>query len=46
MGRAKEIEASSLVRRSLPNKGTGHVGTEKGMGERYTPKTQLSGRIW
>jgi hypothetical protein len=28
-GEAKEIEASNLVRRSLPNKGTGHVCTTK-----------------
>jgi hypothetical protein len=26
---AKEIEAPSLARRSLPNKGTGHVDTTK-----------------
>ena len=36
---AKDIEAPSLARRSLPNKGTGNVGTTKnGIGEKYTPK--------
>ena len=29
MGEAKEIETHSLARRSLPNKGTGHVSTTK-----------------
>ena len=43
----KEIEAPSLVRRSLPQKGIGHVGTtKKGMGERYTPKMKLNGEVW
>jgi hypothetical protein len=29
MGEAKEIEAPNLAKRSLPNKGKGHVGTTK-----------------
>jgi hypothetical protein len=29
MGGAKEIEATSIARRSLPNKGTEHVVTTK-----------------
>ena len=44
---AKEIEAPSLARRSLPNKGTGHVGTIKNEWVRGTPlKMQLSDRVW
>ena len=36
---AKEIEAPNLAKRSLTNKGTGHVNTtKKGMGEGYIPK--------
>jgi hypothetical protein len=39
---AKEIEAPSLARRSLPNKRTGHVGTTKKEWVRGTPlKMQL-----
>jgi hypothetical protein len=35
----KEIEAPTLARRSLPNKGMGHIGTtRKKNGERNTPK--------
>jgi hypothetical protein len=37
MGEAKEIEAPSLDRRSLSNKGTGHVGTTKKEWVRGTP---------
>ena len=46
---AKETEAPSLGRRSLPSNGTGHVGTtKKGMGERHIPKNAIEwwGLIW
>jgi hypothetical protein len=40
---AKDIEAPSLARRSLPNKGTGHVDTTKKEWVRGTPlKMQLN----
>ena len=39
---AKEIEIPNLARRSLPNKGTGHVGTTK----KEWVKMHLSGRVW
>jgi hypothetical protein len=46
IGGAKEIEAPSLARRSLPNKGTGHVGTTKKKWVRNIPlKMQLSGGV-
>ena len=47
MGKAKEIESPNLAKRSLPNKGTGHVGTTKKEWVRGTPlKMQLSGGVW
>jgi hypothetical protein len=46
MGEAKEIETHSLARRSLPNKGTGHVGTTKKEWMRGTAlKMWLSGGV-
>jgi hypothetical protein len=43
----KEIETPSLARRSLPNKGTGHVDTTKKEWVRGTPlKMQISGGVW
>ena len=43
---AKEIEAPSLDRRSLPNKGTGYVVTTKKEWVKGTPlKMQLSGGV-
>jgi hypothetical protein len=39
MGRTKEIEAPNVNKRSLPNKGTGHIGTSKKEWVRgYIPK--------
>jgi hypothetical protein len=47
MGEAKEIEAPSLARRFLPNKGTGHVGTTKKEWVKVTSlKMQISGGVW
>ena len=46
MGKAKEIEAPNLARRSLFNKRTGHVGTTKKKWVRNIPlKMQLSGGV-
>ena len=47
MGGAKEIEAPSLARKSLPNERTRHVGTTKMECVRGTPlEMQLSGGVW
>lgn len=47
-GGAKEIEAPTLARRSLPGKGIGHTGTtRKEWVKAITPLTiQLSGGVW
>jgi hypothetical protein len=43
---AKELEAPSLARRSLPNKETGHIDTTKKEWMRGTPlKMQLRGGV-
>jgi hypothetical protein len=44
---AKEIEAHNLAKRSLPNKGTGHISTTKKEWVRGTLlKMQLNGGVW
>lgn len=47
MGKEKEIEAPTLARRSLPNKGTGQVGTSrKEWVKRISLKIELIGGVW
>jgi hypothetical protein len=47
MGGAKKTETPNLARRSLPTKGTGHVGTTNKERVRETVlKMELGGGVW